>query len=103
MVDHSVIHWEPAANLADSQLQVTGHLRKQRRAVGLGRWEKRHFNLNKRPGFTLPKIGDLVCLNNLPKGKGLLLGVQPVGAEGSEATRWMCPCGWSCRVSKPAK
>ena len=85
MENHSVIHWESAANLADSDLQVTGFLRTQRSAVGLGRWEKQQ----QRPGFSLPKIGDLVCLSNLPKGKGLLLGVQPVEAEDREATQWM--------------
>ena len=103
MENHNVIHWEAAANLADSGLQVTGLLRTQRSAVGLGKWKKHHFNHHKRPGFSFPKIGDLVCLNNLPKGKGLLLGVPPVGAEGSQATQWMCPCGWRHRVSNPAK
>ena len=103
MKDLNVIHWEPPANLADSGLQVTKLLRTQRSALGVRKWRKENFNLHKRPGFSLSKIGDLVCLNNLPKGKGILLGVQPVGAEGDQATQWMCPCGWRCRVSKPAK
>ena len=105
MVNHAVIHWEPAADLAGRNLQVTGQLRLQRNCtpVGFGKWEKRHFSCHKRPGFTLPKIGDLMCLNNLPKGKNLLLGVQPLGAEGTDPTWWMCPCGWTCRVGKPAR
>ena len=103
VLDLPVIHWEPAVNLADHGLQVTKHLRTQRSALGVRKWRKEDFNLHKRPVFSPPKIGDLVCLNQLPKGKGILLGVQPVGAEGDQATQWMCPCGWCTQLSKPGK
>ena len=91
------VHWEAAKDLAARGLQVTGLLREQKNCtpVRFSRWEKRHFSKNKRPGFTLPKLGDLISLNHLPKGKNLLLGVQPLGAEDSTATLWMCPCGWT--------
>ena len=100
MTGHVVVHWEPVSDLAGRGLQFTGQLRLQRncRPVGFGKWEKKHFSRNKLPGFTLPKLGDLICLNSLPKGKNLLLGVQPLGTEGTEPTWWMCPCGWTTKV-----
>ena len=97
MAGHLIVHWEAASDLAGRGLQVTGEMRQQKNCtpVGFSRWEKRHFSKNKRPGFTLPQIGDLISLNTLPKGKNLLLGVQPLGAEDTVPTLWMCPCGWT--------
>ena len=99
------VHWEAARDLAARGDQVTGEMREQQNCtpVRFARWEKRHFSNNKKPWFVLPKLGDLVSVTHLPKGKNLLLGVKPLGALGSVATMWMCPCGWTCRVSEPAK
>ena len=98
-----VVHWQAAVNLADQGLQATGKLRTQRSYLGVKRWRKEDFNLHSKPGFKLPKIGDLVCANQLPKGKGILVGVQPLGAVGSEPTMWMCPCGLLTALDKPSK
>ena len=83
-----VVHWEAARDLAARGYQVTGEMREQSNCtpVRFSRWEKKHFSKNKLPGFTLPQIGDLFSLNHLPKGKNLLLGVQPLGAEDSTPT-----------------
>ena len=71
--------------------------------MGTRQWEKADFNCHYKPGFRMPRVGDLVCSNQMPKGKAILVGVQPLGAVGSEATMWMCPCGWLTPLAKPDK
>ena len=101
-----VVGWDEvyekgAEDLAARGYEVTGEMREQQNCtpVRFARWEKRHFSNHKKPWFVLPKLGDLVSVSHLPKGKNLLLGVKPLGAPGSEATMWMCPCGWLTPVS----
>ena len=94
------VHWEAARDLAARGYQVTGEQREQSNCtpVRFSRWEKKHFSNHKKPWFVLPKLGDLISVNHLPKGKNLLLGVQPLGALDNKPTLWMCPCGWTTPV-----
>ena len=95
------VPWPNAVDLADLDLEISGHMRHQVGYIGPRKLRLQDFNLWEAPGYELPNIGDWCSSFHAPKAWALLVAIQPVG--GPSQTEWMCPCSQRFQMAPSKK